>query len=109
MIVYPAALVLSAVMPLNNARIGYQTYTKDKTATSVVVSSESATGARDNPLRNDTVEYWEPTALPATWQFDFGSLSPIDYVGIAGHNIGSVLDTVGVFIGEDTNFDARLV
>lgn len=109
MIVYPAALVLSAVMPLTNARIGYQTYTKDKTGTSVVVSSESVTGARDNPLRNDTVEYWEPTALPATWQFDFGGLSPIDYVGIAGHNIGTALNTVGVFIGEDTNFDARLV
>lgn len=108
MIVYPAGLALSATTPLNNARIGYKTYTKDKTSTSVIVSSESAIGARDNPLRPDTFEYWEPTSLPATWQLDFGALSPIDYVGIAGHNIGSVLDTVGVFIGEDTNFDARI-
>lgn len=108
MIVYPNGLVLSAATPLNNARIGYQTYTRDKLSASVVVSSESVSGARDNPLRNDTADYWESTAVPATWQLDFGGLSPIDYIGLAGHNFGSSLSTVGVFIGEDTDFNARM-
>lgn len=57
------------------------------------------------PLQPDTATYWEPTALPATWQIDLGATRSVDYVGIAGHTIGSsgctveVETSLGDFIG----------
>lgn len=108
MIVYPNTFVLSATTPLNHARIGYQTFTKDLTGANVTVSSESLAGPRDAPLRPDTFEYFEPLALPATWMVDFGALRDIDYVGLAGLNFGSVLATVGVSLSEDLDFNARM-
>lgn len=101
MIVYRQAFVLSeaaAGRPLTYPRIGYQTWARDLGlgASSVTVSSEDADGPRDAPLRPDTAEYWLPTALPATWVLDLGSGQTIDYVGIAGHTIGSKGCTVKV-------------
>ena len=92
MIIYPSAFVASAAaagVPLTQARIGYQTWLRDLDATAVTVSTEDADAPADAPLRPDTGEYWAPTALPATWEVNLGAARSIDYVGIAGHTIGS--------------------
>ncbi len=92
MVVIPRALLASeaaADRPLTNARIGYQTWTRDLEASAVTVSSEDEEGPGDAPLRPDTAEFWEPTALPATWEVDLGTSRDIDYVGIAAHTLGS--------------------
>ena len=80
--------------PLTHARVGYQTYTRDLTAAAVTASSEAADAPADAPLRPDTYEYWQPTALPATWQIDLGASQSIDYVGLGGHTFGSNGTTV---------------
>lgn len=87
MIIYPAAFVLSAEAAsesLRFSRIGYQTYTFALDTTAVIASTEIAAGPKDAPLRPDTAEYWEPSALPATWQLNFGTTRNIDYVGLLG-------------------------
>lgn len=92
MIVFPSGFVLSEVAagrPLTHPRIGYQTYTFDLDASDVTVSSEAADGPKDAPLRPDTGEAWQPTSLPATWLLDLGTSRDLDYIGVAGHNIGS--------------------
>lgn len=107
MIVFTTAYALAqaaTATPLTYPRIAYKTYTRNSGvgASSVVVSSESANGPRDAPLRPDTAEYWEPTAMPATWRVDSGSSGAIDYCGIAGHNCGSK----GVAVKVETSPDA---
>lgn len=92
MIIFPRGLVASeaaAGRPLTHARIGYQTWTRDLTISAVTATSENTTAPRDAPLRPDTGEYWEPTALPATWTVDLGTSRDIDYVGLVGR-FGSV-------------------
>lgn len=94
MIVFTAPFVLSeasAGRPLTHARIGWQTHIRDRAlgAAAVTVSSEDPDGPRDAPLRPDTAEYWQPSALPATWQVDLGASLDFDYVGLARHSIGS--------------------
>lgn len=94
MIVFPQALILSAAAagtPLTNARICWQVHSRDRglDAAAITVSSETADGPRDAPLRSDTAEYWLASALPATWQIDLGAGFAMDYVGVAGHTIGS--------------------
>lgn len=108
MIVFDNAFVLTeaaTATPLSHARIGYQTWLRDLLASAVTVSSEEDDGPKDAPLREDTAEYWQPTALPATWQVDLGTSRDIDYVGIAGHTLGSsgasvlVETSTGAFAG----------
>lgn len=87
MIIYPSGFILSAAeagRPITLPQIGWHTYTFDLDASDVVVSTESAAGPRDAPLRPDTASFWEPTALPATLKIDLGSLLTIDYVGLVG-------------------------
>ncbi len=59
------------------------------TWSAVTASSEDDDGPSDAPLRPDTGEAWAPTALPATWELDLGQARDVDYVGVAGHTIGS--------------------
>jgi hypothetical protein len=91
MIVYPASLLLDPPgdVSLDNARICYQTWLRDLAASSVAASTTDDDAAADAVLRENTNEYWKPTALPATLTFDLGQARAIDYVGIAGHSIGS--------------------
>lgn len=76
---------------LENARIGWQNLARADTVTAsnVTVSSELEGAPRDAPLRPDTAEYWQASALPATWKVDLGRQCEIDYVGIAAHSLGS--------------------
>lgn len=92
MTVFPSGFVLSeetAGRPLTYPRIGYQTYTFDLDATYVTASSEEDDGPSDAPLRPDTGEAWQPSSLPATWLLDLGTSRDVDYIGVAGHSIGS--------------------
>jgi hypothetical protein len=92
MVLYRAELAgaIAAAYPLTNARIGYQTWLRDLAATAITVSSESSNGPRDAPLRPDSAEYWQPAALPATWVADLGVSRTVDYIGVAGHTLGSL-------------------
>lgn len=104
MIVFPSAFVLSAAaagFPLYLPRIAYQTYTFDLADPAVTVSSEIAGAPKDAPLRPDTAEYWQASSLPATWKVDLGAPRDVDYVGIAGHTIG----TEGCTVDIDTSLD----
>lgn len=104
MIVYPQALVgqLAATpFPLTHGRIGYQTYTRGAVPSQVTVSSEVVGFPADAPLRPETHEAWQPTVLPATWQFNIGTLQDVNYAGLAGHNLGSA----GVSIKAETSMD----
>jgi hypothetical protein len=113
-IIYPQALIaseLAAGRPLTHSRIGYQTFTRDLTIAAVTASTEEDEGPRDAPLRPDTVEFWRPTALPATWQLDLGAQESVDYVGIAAHTLGSnavsilVETSTGAFVGSPSAQD----
>jgi len=109
MIAYSNAFLLSAAAPsLRYPRIGYQTWTFERDALSVVVSSEAPGAPRDAPLTPDTGTYWQPSALPATWVVDLGAVVDIDYVGLAGGTLGSSGAAVSVSAGADNDFDARL-
>lgn len=113
MIIYPSGFALSE-QNLDRPRIGWQTYTRDLPTATVTVSSETAAGPKDAPLRDNSYEAWVPSAAPAWWQIDFGSLGQfydIDYVGLLG-NFGSMGATVLVETTTDvvnyTTFAASL-
>lgn len=100
MIVYPASFVASADVSLRNSRIGYHTYTREAAAV-VSASSETDDGPKDAPQRPDTAEFWLASSDPATWTLDIGSQQPVDYVGIAGHELGSNNALVAVHVSTD--------
>lgn len=97
----PAAPFVESDYPLTHPRIGWHSYTRDVTASSVTVSSASDDGPGDAPLRPDTFEFWEPTLLPATWELTLDEASDLDYVGIASHTIGTKGCTVLVETSTD--------
>lgn len=92
MIVTRSPFVLSApaaMADLKLPRFLWQTWTRGLTAASVTVSGETSDGPRDAPLRPDTFSFWEPPAMPATWQVDFGEIKEnVDGAGIVG-DLGS--------------------
>jgi hypothetical protein len=77
-----------SVEPLNHALIGWQNLAFGITPT----ASSSATGkpaiAAAYPT---TFEYWQPTALPATWAVDLGSAQAVDYFGLVGDMNGATV------------------
>lgn len=95
MIVIPTGVTAIDGRSLKNVLIGYQTYTFDLTA-SAVTASDTDDGPADAPLRPDTGEFWEPVSLPATWVLDLGQARTIDYLGIAGHTLGTCGCTIDV-------------
>ncbi len=100
MIIFSSAYILSeqaAGRPLTHPRIGWQTYTRGLAVSAASASTQATEGPADAPLRPDTAEYWQPTALPATWTVDLGVAHDIDYIGIAGHTIGSTGGSVEAF------------
>lgn len=92
MLIFSNAYALAeaaASRPMTHARIGYQSWLRDLDPTDVTVSSEDADFPRDMPLIPTTAQAWKPTALPATWTVDMGTGRDVDYIGIAGHTLGS--------------------
>lgn len=62
-----------------------------------IAASTTATGFfADAPDNSLTYEKWQPSALPATWENDFGSANITDYCAIAGHTLGTNGNTLQV-------------
>lgn len=93
-IIITPGYVLTASPDPNHPHICYQTWVRDRAPADITVSSETADGPKDAILRPDTHEFWQASALPATLTIDLGQARAVDYVGIAGHSIGSNLATV---------------
>lgn len=111
MIVYPSGFVLSqagASPSLEYPRVGYRNLLAALTASNITVSSETATGPRDAPTRPDTAEYWEQTAVPATYTADLLSLQDVDFVGLAGHNLATVGASVEIRLSDESDMDSYL-
>jgi len=69
-----------------NARIGYETVL---TTANVTASSEAAGYPVTNIVNPLTAHRWKPTALPATVTCTLDAGEECQYMGIAGHTIGS--------------------
>jgi hypothetical protein len=80
--------------PLTNARIAHSlNWLAGGTAT----ASSTATGFFANaPLNSLTYEFWKPSAIPATWEYDHGSTAECDYLCIAAHTMGTNGNTLQV-------------
>lgn len=74
---------------LDCARVGYANLARGLAATAVTVSSDATATPKDAPLRPDTVDYWSPTSMDATWRVDLGAAQQVSFIGIAGHSLGS--------------------
>ncbi|NIQ01594.1 MAG: hypothetical protein GWM98_15415 [Nitrospinaceae bacterium] len=96
MIIISPGYVLSQGDNASHPHIAYQTWVRDRVADDITVSSETADGPKDAILRPETAEYWQASALPATWTIDLGQARAVDYVGLAGHTIGTELAAVKI-------------
>ncbi|MCH8172658.1 MAG: hypothetical protein IIA70_05030 [Proteobacteria bacterium] len=103
-IIITPAYVLALAHDQNNPHIAYQTWVRDRVAADITVSSETAEGPKDAPLRPDTHEFWQADVLPATWRIDLGQPRAVDYVGIAGHTLGSAVRNFLSLPGTAGNF-----
>jgi len=83
--------VLALAPDENSPHIGYQTWVRDLVAAAITVSTETSAGPKDAILRPDTHEFWQADVLPANMVMDLGQARNVDYVGIAGHTIGSTV------------------
>jgi hypothetical protein len=86
--------VLSApgnVFPLNHGRIGYIDYARSGTVTP---STEAVGFEADATQNRFTYDLYRPTALPATLTYDLGAAKAYNYIGIAGHTLGTAQTTV---------------
>lgn len=72
--------------PLTHAMIGYKTIC---TAANVTASSQAAGCPASDAVNIFTNEYWRPNVLPSTWMVDAGTGVDTDYIGIAGHTLGT--------------------
>lgn len=86
--------------PLTHARIGYQSIC---TASNVIASSEAAGFPAGDATNIFTNEFWQPTALPATWTCDAGTGADTDYIGIAAHTLGSSQCSVTIEYSTDNS------
>lgn len=92
MIVFTSPFILSAAaagVPLDKARIGYQTYTAQAVPSDITVSGDFTSFPKDAPLRYNTHEFWVPPTLPATWQIEFHATRSIDYAAVAAHTLAT--------------------
>lgn len=77
--------------PLNHSRIGYVDFVRAGTVTPSTEAAGFEADATQNPF---TYDLYRPTALPATLVYDFGSAKAFNYIGLAGHTLGSSQTTV---------------
>lgn len=75
--------------PMTTPRIGATPYAGAVTASTAAAGFSAAFAANAN-----TYEYWRPTALPATWEVDFGPAKSVSYFGIAAHDLATQGATV---------------
>lgn len=89
------------IQPLRHSRIGYKTWTRERTPEDVTASGEESGFPADAPLRPDTYERWKPSSNSSTWEIDLGSSRAVSYVGIAAHTIGTSGAAVTVEYSDD--------
>jgi len=94
MIIMTPGYVLEQTFPAYYPRIGWQSWVRDLAGSAITVSGATTPGPKDNLLRNNTYQFWEPGALPATVTFDFGEARAVDYGAIGGHTLGDESATV---------------
>ena len=75
----------------NYPRIAYQNFVSSATLT----ASSAATGFAANNLKNPlTWNFWRPSSVTATMEFNLGAVRTVDYCGIAAHNCGTKGNTI---------------
>ena len=94
-VVFEAGYTLpGADEPLTHARIAHSgNWLSGGTVTASTTATDFFAAAPNNSL---TYEKWQPTASPATWEYDHGSAVETDYCVIGAHNLGAVSATVNV-------------
>ena len=75
--------------PLDHPRIGAFAWAGTPAASSAAAGFDAAFAAAP-----ETYTAWMPTALPATWEMDFGTARSVSWFGIAAHRLGSAGSTV---------------
>ncbi len=66
------------------------------TGGTVTASGTAANFFADGPDNTLTYEKWQPDALPATWEYDFGPSQSFDYCAIGAHTLGTNGNTLEV-------------
>lgn len=80
--------------PLTHARIAHSgNWLTGGTVTASTTATDFFADGPDNSL---TYERWQPTASPATWEYDHGSDVEADYCVIGAHDLGTQSVTVNV-------------
>jgi len=72
--------------PTTHARIAHANNWLTGTVNASTTDAAYFAEAPDNSM---TYEKWKPTALPATWELNFGASKTVDYCCIAAHNMGT--------------------
>lgn len=80
--------------PLTHARIAHSG--NWRTGGTVTASTTAAGFFAAGPSSSQTFERWQPTASPATWEYDHGSAVENDYCVIGAHDLGTQSATVEV-------------
>lgn len=55
----------------------------------VTASTEATDAEAENAFDGNTFDFWQPTALPATFEVDMGSADTADCLAIAAHDLGT--------------------
>lgn len=98
LITQSALLTETSEYPFTNARIGYQTITRNG---ALSASTEAAGHPAYSAGLPNTYESWVPTSVPATITCDAGAPADVDYIGIAAHTLGSGGNTFRVQYSSD--------
>lgn len=69
-------------------------YNNLSAAATITASSEATDFDKENVQDGLTSTFWKPTSQDSYLEFDMGSATEIDYIGIAGHNCGTQGNTV---------------
>lgn len=67
----------------------------------VTVSSETTEGPKQNATNEGTYNFWQPSALPATYQVSLPSSMEADSLALVAHNLGSNGTTVTISSSND--------
>lgn len=78
--------IVNAPSNPNNPVILYDNQVANATVTP---STEAAGFDGDNTISGLTYNFWKPTAMPATIEYDNAAFTAVDACGIAAHNLGS--------------------
>ena len=84
--------------PLSHARIGIDSIC---TRENITASSQAAGYPAFNPASPWTNDRWKPEVLPADWTCDAGTGVDTNYIAIAGHNLATYGNSIGIDFSTD--------